>query len=330
MKAFTTKFGFVALVSALMTALNPVSANADGFNESALVGFRYGPNLSWSLTGNAPFVWGQWLPQGYGALHYTWLEPLDMLPYGERLGASPSYLRMSGSLELSPFYGGYSAGIAVRPFKINPSFEISFNYESYLYFRSNLEMVTSDVEGSGKIAETWNADYVVDNVWSDEAEFDYSQLFDIGLSLSYTFSGGSVAGAMVHYILSDVSTDFDGKSYDYRRNIPVFSRDFLIEADLYSRLPLNQNFALLYESSYYRTGYLRSKNTVEKEALSYAKAMTGVHFSWNKGFRSLSLTVGGWRRIEDSFYDGSLAQQFLIQLEYQGYFSFPLHRNFKE
>lgn len=330
MKAFGKKIGAMVLVSALWTGLSPVAALADGFNESAQTGFRYGPNLLWSFTGNTPFVWGEWLPQAYAALRYTWLEPLDMLPYGERLGRSPSYLRMNGALELSPFYCGYSAGIAVRPLKINPSFEVSFKYESYLYLRSNLEMVTSDVEGSGKIAETWNADYIVDNVWSDEAEFDYSQLFDFGLSASFTFAGGSVAGAAIHYTLSDVSTDFDGKSYDFRRNIPVFSRDFLIEVDLFGRLPINQNFALLYESCYYRTGYLRSNNTVEKEALSYAKSMAGIHFSWKEGLQNVSLSVGGWRRIEKSFYDGSLAQQFLIQLEYQGYFSFPFHRNFTE
>jgi len=330
MKGFTKKIGAAVVLSVIWTMVNPVAANADGFNESAQVGFRYGPNMSWGFTGNTPFVWGQWLPQAYGTLHYTWLEPLDMLPYGQHLGRTPNYLRMDGSLELSPFYGGYTAGIAVRPFKINPSFELNFNYESYLYFKSNLEMVTSDVTGSGKIAESWNADYIVDNVWNDDAEFDYSQLFDFGLTVDYTFVGGSVAGFTLHYILSDVSTDYDGKSYDYRRNIPVFSRDFLIEVDLFGRLPINDHFALLYESNFYKTGYLRSNNTVQKESLSYGKSMLGVHFSWDDGFHNLSLELGGWNRLKKTFYEGSLAQQFLIQLEYQGYFSFPFHRNFSE
>lgn len=330
MIGFGKKLGALVPLCALLALVNPVESAADGFAESAQTGFRYGPNLAYGLGGNAPFVWGQWLPQLYGTLNYTWLEPLDMLPYGERLGRSPSYLRMNAGLELTPFYGGYSAGIGLLPFKINPSFELNFNYESYLYFKSNLEMVTSDVTGSGKIAETWNADYVVDNVGGEDAEFDYAQLFDFGLTVDYKFPGNSDLGFTLHYILSDVSTDFDGKSYDYKRNIPVFSRDFLIVIEAFGRLPLNENFALLYESNYYRTGYLRSHNTVQKESLSYAKSLAGIHFSWSQGFQNLTLEVGGWRRIEDSFYDGSLAQQFLIQLEYQGYFSFPFHRNFSE
>lgn len=303
---------------------------AFGFNESAQSGFRYGPNLSWSLSGNAPFVWGQWLPQANGAMNFTWLEPLDTLSYGDRLGRTSAYLRMDASVDLTPFYGGYSAGIGLRPFKMNPQIEANFTYESYLYFKSNLEMVTADVADGGKIADTWNADYVVDNVWNDDAEFDYVQLFDMNVGLSYSFPRGAVLGTVLHYILSDVSTDYDGKSYDYKLNIPVFSRDFLIVVDTYGRLPFNENVALVFENSYYRTGYLRSHNTVEKESLSYGKFLLGTHFSWAEGLQNITVELGGWARPKKRFYDGSFAQQFLIQLEYQGYFSFPFHRNFSE
>lgn len=327
MKGIGKKLGSIASLCAFFVAVNPADSLAEGYAESAMTSFRYGPNLAYGLVGNAPFVWGQWLPQLTGSLRYTWLEPLEMLPYGQRLERNPSYLRMDASLELSPFYGGYSAGLGLRPFKINPSFELNFNYESYLYFRSNLEMVTADVSGSGKIAETWNADYVIDNVGSRDAEFDYAQLFDFGLTVDYTFPKGASLGFTLHYILSDVSTDFDGKSYDYKRNIPVFSRDFLIVVETFARLPLSDHFALLYETDFFKTGYLRSDNTVEKESLSYGKALAGVHFFWNERYQNVTLEVGGWKRIDKNFYDGSLSQQFLIQLEYQGYFSFPIHGN---
>ena len=62
----------------------------------------------------------------------------------------------------------------------------------------------------------------------------------------------------------------------------------------------------------------------------YGKAMLGGHFFWNEGLQNIILEVGGWKRVEKRFYDGSLAQQFLVQLEYQGYFSFPFHRNFSK
>ena len=305
-------------------------AYADGFNEFANYSFRYGPNLSWSWKGNAPFVWGQWLPQFEGMLHYAWLEPIEDLSYGDRLGSNPTYLRIDGAIEASPYYGGYLAGLGIRPFKTNPQLELNAVYESYVYFRSNLEMVTAEVEGEGRIAESWNADYIVDNIYDDDAAFDYMQLIDMSASLSYSFPQGSILGFKVHYILSDISTDFDGKSYDYRRNIPVFSRDFLTVLETYGRIPFTNHFAVLFETNFYRTGLLREKNTVQKESLSYGRAMVGTHFFWDEGLQNVILEVGGWKRIEEKFYNGSLSQQFLIQLEYQGYFSFPIHRNFSE
>ena len=41
----------------------------DGFDQSAQFGLRYGPNLSWGIMGNTPFVWGQWLPQLTADVH---------------------------------------------------------------------------------------------------------------------------------------------------------------------------------------------------------------------------------------------------------------------
>ena len=38
-------------------------ALASDFNQSAQNGFRYGPNLSWRLMGNTPFVWGSGCPR---------------------------------------------------------------------------------------------------------------------------------------------------------------------------------------------------------------------------------------------------------------------------
>lgn len=303
---------------------------ADGFNELANYGFRYGPNFSLSYMVNSPVVWGQWLPQTEGMLHYTWLEPLQDLSYGDKLGTNPTYLRLDGAIEISPYYGGYLAGLGLRPFKMNPQVELNVVYESYIYFRSNLEMVTAEVEGEGRIAESWNADYIVDNLYDDEAAFDYVQLIDMAASFSYSFPRGSILGAKFHYILSDISTDFDGKSYDYRRNIPVFSRDFLIVVETYGRMPVSNRFAVVFESDFYKTGLLRKKNTVQKESLGYGRAMLGGHFFWADGMQNIIFKMGGWKRAEKKFYDGSLMQQFLIQLEYQGYFSFPFHRNFSE
>ena len=312
----------------LLATLAPAFVCAKSINGSSLYGLRYGPNLSWQLMGNTPIVWGEWLPQAAGSLNYAWLEPLRELEYGEELGRSATYLFMDASAEVSPFYVGYSMGLGLRPFRF---VEIGFEYQSSLYLLSNIEMVTVDEEGKGRIAETWNADYISDNVWvSETAEFDYSQLFDFYLTMNCAFSGGIDLGFTLHYILSDVSTNFDGKSYDYRLNIPVFSRDFFVVLETFGRVPLTNHFALVFESAYYKTGYLRNHNTIEKESLGYGKALLGAHFFWNEKRQNLTAKFGGWKRVKNEHYDGSLAQQFLVQLEYQGYFSFPFHKNFLE
>lgn len=314
----------------LSMALLTAGAGANGYDDLAQNGLRYGPNLSASFTGNTPFVWGQWLPQAVGEVHYTWLEPMGELMYGDKLGREASYWRLDAALELTPFTGGYKLGLGLRPVNSRWQFEVNATYESYLYFRSNVQMVTAEVEGSGEIARTWNADHITDNVWSDSAKWDYSQLMDFCVHFGYMFEKGSNIGLNIHYILTDVSTDFDGKSYDYKLNMPVFSRDFLIITECFGRIPFTEHFAAVFETDYYRTGNLRSDNTVQKESLGYGKMLVGPHLSWNDGLQNLTLKLGGWRRIGKSYYNGSLSQQFLVQLEYQGYFAFPSHRDLSE
>ena len=70
-------------ISLLTLAFAFAFSMGDGFDQSAQYGFRYGPNLSWGIMGNTPFVWGQWLPQMVADVHYTWLEPIGELNYGE-------------------------------------------------------------------------------------------------------------------------------------------------------------------------------------------------------------------------------------------------------
>ena len=324
------KIGALFKIILLNVAIScSVCLAAVGVDQSNLVGLRCGPNLSWGGMLNTPVVWGQWVPQANVGMRYTWLEPLAPLNYGEPIGFASSYLKMDASIELSPFYGGFRAGLGLRPFKVNPQIEFGFVYESYFYFKSNLEMVNADVKGKGHIAETWNSDYIFDHVrQSDSSEFDYVQLFDMSIDFSYTLPHGGIIGLGAHYVLTDISTDFEGKSYDYERNIPVFSRDYIVELQSFGRFPMTQNVAFVYEGSYLKTGLLRSGGSVKKESLSYRMVLLGTHITWMDGLRNLVVKGGVWSRDKKRFYNGSFAQQLLIQLEYKGYFSFPFHSNF--
>jgi hypothetical protein len=242
------------------------------------------------------------------------------------MGKNPTFLKMEAALEISPFYAGYQVGLGLRPFKTNPQVEVSATYESFFYLMSNLEMVTSDVLGEGRIAETWNADYIVDHAY-DGDEFDYAQLFDIAVKIEYFFPKSALLGVNMHYILTDISTDFSGKSYDYKLNMPVFSRDFILDFEFFGHLLLNDFVSMLVETSVFSTGFLRDGDVVEKESLKYMMVKLGPHISLNNGKHEFTLELGFWKRLKDQFYDGNLSQQFIVQLQYQGYFSFPIHKD---
>ncbi|WP_290763477.1 hypothetical protein [Fibrobacter sp. UBA4297] len=328
MNKISALFKFILLNIAIWGS---VSMAAMGVDQSNLVGLRYGPNLSWGGMMNMPIVWGQWVPQATMGMRYTWLEPLGPLNYGAPLGFASAYLKMDASVEVSPFYGGFRAGMGLRPFKVNPQIEFNFVYESYFYFNSNLEMVNTDVKGKGYIAETWNSDYIFDNVGrSSMSGFDYAQLFDMSIDFSYSLPHGGVIGLGAHYVLSDISTDFEGKSYDYERNIPVFSRDYIIELQSFGRFPVTDFVSIVYDGLYLKTGLLRSGGNVKKESLSYRMMLLGTHFTWKDGLRNIIVKAGLWKRDKSRFYNGSFAQQLLVQFEYKGYFSFPFHSNFSK
>ena len=108
----------------------------------------------------------------------------------------------------------------------------------------------------------------------------------------------------------------------------MFSRDYIVELQSFGRFPVNDLMAIVYEGVYLNTGLLRSGGNVKKESLSYRMMLLGSHFSWKNGFRNLIVKAGMWKRDKERFYNGSFAQQLLVQLEYKGYFSFPFHSNF--
>ena len=310
------------LLLLLCTAWN--TSWSSTYDQNGLLGLKYGPNLSWTFAGNTPFVWGSWLPQATGELSFNWIEPLSNLPYGQSLDRGASFLRFNADVEVSPFYGGFSMGLGIRPLQINPQAEFRFIYENYTYFGSNVEMTLVDSSGTGNIADTWNADYVTNSLY-DDSRVDYMQNFTFCFDLDYSFGLGGLLGLGLHYTLVDISTEYEGKSYDYSRNIPVFSRDFIFELILYGFFPINENWALSFYLNQYNTGYLRSSTgTYLKESLSYTKIMLGPSFSWNKGNDRITLMPGYWVRGKKRHYNGSEAEQFLIHLQYQGYFDFPV------
>lgn len=295
------------------------------YDEQGLLGLHYGPNVSWTASANTPFVWGQWLPQLNVGADFNWIEPMgDSLAYGGKIEDRASFLRLQLSIDLSPFYTGFMVGLGIRPFQTNPQVEVRFLYSSSVYFNSNIEMILIDSDEGTSIADSWNAEYILDHAWTQNfSTFDFSQSFNLFLDFDYVFKRGTVIGLGSHFTLTDIMTKHDNKSYDYARNIPVFSRDYILELIIYNHIPLNPHWKLLSYFNAYQTGFLRSNDgTVLKESLNYGKVMAGFVYLWKDGKQAFSVTPGFWMRPKKETYNGSLVQQFIIHLQYQGSFSF--------
>src|SRR5574344_539923 len=314
----------IIALSGLEFALSSSPVFAANEELNSLLGMKYGPNLSYILAGNTPVVWGPWLPQAYARVAYDWIEPLYGLNYGQTLEPNAAFMRFSATAELSPFYGGFTLGLGFRPFRANPQVETKFVYENYTYFKSNVEMTLADSSGTDNIADTWNADHITDDLYNNSA-VDFMQDFSFQLNLDYSFGQGGLLGIGLHYTLVDINTQYDGKSYDYVRNMPVFSRDIIFDFLLYGYFPLTERWAASASFSQSTTGYSRSSDgTYLKESVGYAKTMLGPSFNWNKGADRITLLGGFWTRDKERHYDGSFAQEFLVHLQYQGSFGFPV------
>lgn len=296
------------------------SAGALQYDQTGLFGMRYGPNCTFTLFGNTPFIWGQWLPQTVAAFDLNWIEPLgESLPYGQKLDGRAAFLRMIAGLEVSPFYEDLSLGLGIRPLPINPQIEFRFIYDNLVYFNTNVEMAMSGgSERQATIAENWNTKYIFDNLWDGPwDDLDYLQSFTFGADLDYLSKSGMLLGLGLNFVLVDIRTGYDGKSYDYQRNMPIFSRDYIIEASAYWHYPIDESWAFLYTVEGFKSGVSRNGHNVLKESLVYAKALAGVVYSFDDGSQRITVTPGVFGRSKDRFYNGSIGQQFIIQLQYQ-------------
>lgn len=301
-------------------------AVADIFDMNGLYRLQYGPNLSFSVAGNTPFVWGQWLNQEVNTLSFNWIEPLRKLPYGNPLDADAAFLRFSADLEVSPFYGGFRLGLGGRPFQTNPQIEARFLYEHYTYFKSNVEMTLASNAKDGSIADSWTADWITERVYSKESAVDFMQNFAFYFDLEYSFGLDAFMGVGLHFTLVDISTEFEGKSFDYRRNIPVFSRDFIIDLIAYVYLPVTKHWALAGYINQYNTGNSKTANgSYLKEPLSYTIFLAGPSLRFGENSENkISLLGGYWIREKKRFYSGRTSQQFLLHLQYQRNFGFSI------
>jgi len=282
-----------------------------------------GPNIEYGMLGMAApaGLRGAFVPQFNANIGFSWFEPLGTDTYGTWQPNKTRYIRFLGGAELSPFYGTVRAGMGFAPLPYPFSIlELRFIYANENLLFSDVEMAMKPKPNEGPpIQETWNAGYIFDSFYNRSS---YSQIQSFNTQLGGTYFGSHFdISLFIQFTLIDITSDYEKKSFDYMRGIPLYSRDYVAKIDLDFRNHFNEKFA-------WDLGFFgifsgnQIKGSYDKEQLSYCIISTGPLWMLNEGSSYISLNSGFFIRGKDGGFDDSIAERILLSVEYKHYWDF--------
>jgi len=307
-------FLIIALFSSVFAAHSPV----------------LGPNIEYGMLGvAAPANFrGAFVPQFNANFGFSWFEPLGSETYGTWQPNKTRYIRFLGGAELSPFYGTVRAGMGFAPLPYPFSIlELRFIYANENLFFSDVEMAMNpDVKKAMKnveeplIKKTWNAGYIFDSFYNNSS---YSQIQSFNTQLGGTYFGSQIDISLyLQFTLIDITSDYDNKSFDYMRGIPLYSRDYVTKIDFDFRNRFNEKFA--WDLGVF--GIFSGRQITgeyDKEPLSYYIVLTGPLWILNEGRSYISLNFGSFiRKVRKDSFGDSVADKILLSAEYKHYWDF--------
>jgi len=273
---------------------------------------------------------GAFVPQLNTNIDFSWIEPLGANGYGTWVPNKTNYLRFTTGIELSPFYGTAKVGLGVAP--LPPPFavlELSFLYSNENLFWSDVEMPMKPGE-TPSINETWNAKYMFPRFYKDST---YSQIqsYDVRLGGKYT-SESLYLSFLFHFALIDITSDYNKKSFDYMRGIPLFSRDYVLAEEFSIIYNFGESFSWDVEFTEILSGrqfkFYAPFKRYTKEPLSYYIISTGPLWRFSGGRSLLSINPGFFMRSdgnEDTFKD-SIKEKILLSIQYKHFWDFKFEK----
>jgi hypothetical protein len=287
----------------------------------------FGPNIEYGAFGAAApaDVKGAFVPQANVNFEFSWIEPLSSDRYGIWVPNKTNYMRFFAGTELSPFYGAVRLGLGFAP--LPPPFavlELRFVYSNENLFWSDVEMPMKPNE-EPFTGEVWNAGYMFDRFYNRSA---YTQIhsFDTQLLGKY-ISPKFTTSFLFSFALIDINSDYDKKSFDYMRGIPLFSRDYVVSNEFLFVYNFGRNFSWSTEYSAVFSGrrfhFYSPFESYDKEALSYYIIASGPLWRFDNDRSYFSIIPGFFARYsDDNSFSDSIKEKILLTIEYKRFWDF--------
>jgi len=290
-----------------------------------------GPNVEYGASGTAaPMQFkGGFIPRLNTSVDFSWLEPLGANGYGAWIPNETNYLRFMVGAELSPFYGTLRAGLGVAP--LPPPFavlELSFVYSNENLFWSDVEMPMKSGE-SPLINNAWDAGYIFDRFYKNSS-YSQVQSYDMRLGGRYV-SQALYLSVLLHFVLIDITSDYEKKSFDYMLGMPLFGRDYVLAEELSVIYNFGRNFSWSAEFTAMLSGRQFSFSApfkdYGKEQLSYYIISTGPLWRFGGGKSCLSVSPGFFMRSsKDNVFEDSLKEKILLSIQYRHFWDFKFEK----
>jgi hypothetical protein len=290
-----------------------------------------GPNVEYGASGAvAPaHSRGAFVPRLNTNIDFSWIEPLGANNYGTWVPNETNYLRFMVGAELSPFYGTLRAGLGIAP--LPPPFavlELSFVYSNENLLWSDVEMPMRAGE-SPLINDAWDAGYMFSKFYKNSS-YSQVQSYDVRLGGRYT-SQALYFSFLLHFVLIDITSDYDKKSFDYMLGIPLFSRDYVLAEELSVIYNFGRSFSWNAEFTAMLSGrqfnlYMPFRN-YGREPLSYYIISTGPFWRFSGGRSCLSINPGFFiRSSKDNVFEDSLKERILLSIQYKHFWDFKFEK----
>jgi len=298
-----------------------------GFANNAASPSVLGPNIEYgAFVAAAPVGFkGAFVPQASANFDFNWLEFLGADGYGVWKPNKTNYLRFMAGAELSPFYGTLRMGLGYAP--LPPPFailELRFVYSNENLFWSDVEMPMKPGE-QPLVEDKWNGKYMFTKYYRD-SKYAQIQSFDLQLGGRYS-SRNLELFFLFHFALIDINSDYEKKSFDYMRGIPLYSRDYVVAEEFSAVYDIGSNFSWTLDFSVMFSGrqfkFYSPFKAYDKEPLYYSVLSTGPLWRFSDGRSYISLSTGFFTRSgKDNVFSDPIKERIILSVQYKYFWDF--------